>query len=482
MSSLATAGLKKPLNMIEGPIYPDIKKGPPRFVWSKKAWKADSSVLLNTEPITQFIEPAILVQSRDYNQTVYGKSSHRDIVNANFRPPLLDPYEDNYALTRIPVTTRAIIPHINPGTADHGNGTSGYTSKNNFIESVKALTDRISTAGSRPTFFAPIEIPADNSVLPDLEAKMPSYSASAGWDIPIQMNAPNPEVVLSHNQLHPSGNSGYNPDMYITGENGKENLELRYNRPQTSVTSGYNAPDGFTRDAEIFGPELYENRPSISVNAGFDTPINLDAETRMPELTNNRPSVAVNAGFDTPISLDAETPNIHLSHNRPMVSVNAGFDTPISLDSEISSPHLEYNRPIGSVDSRKNMPYMHNAYNAIEDVVLDTKIDSVMNVNNPGSEFGYQERMYMHNSPEDYLQDKKPAYSYYVPQEIPTYRETNERSLKPHFRQKIETDKAYGQLSQSANYIPRMNDVSNLIVQLKQKTRGGKKVQYSIGK
>ena len=36
------SGLKKPLNMIENPVYPDIKKGPPRFVWSRKHWNVDN--------------------------------------------------------------------------------------------------------------------------------------------------------------------------------------------------------------------------------------------------------------------------------------------------------------------------------------------------------------------------------------------------------------------------------------------------------
>ena len=125
MSTVLGNGIKKPLNMIENPVYPDIKKGPPRFVWSRKYWQVDpGATMRDTEPITQFIEPAVLAQSRDYNKTVYGQSSHKDIVNAAFRPPLLDYYEDIGPLNRIPATTKAIIPHINPSTAGHGGGTS----------------------------------------------------------------------------------------------------------------------------------------------------------------------------------------------------------------------------------------------------------------------------------------------------------------------------------------------------------------------
>ncbi len=67
--------MKKPLNAIEVPTFPDIKKGPPRFQWSRKFWQADpGATLRDTEPFTQFYENAILVQSRDYNKTQYGSS------------------------------------------------------------------------------------------------------------------------------------------------------------------------------------------------------------------------------------------------------------------------------------------------------------------------------------------------------------------------------------------------------------------------
>jgi len=111
--AVSSQGTKKPLNALENPIQPNILKTGPRFVWSKKFWQADpGAVLRDTGEITQFYDDAVLAQARDYNQTVYGQSSHKDIVNATFRPPLLDPIEDFFPLTRIPVTSWGnIVPH-----------------------------------------------------------------------------------------------------------------------------------------------------------------------------------------------------------------------------------------------------------------------------------------------------------------------------------------------------------------------------------
>ena len=167
MAYIPGSGAKKPLNLLQNPIQPAIKQAPPRFVWSRKHWQVDAGATLrDTEANTQFIDDAILAQSRDYNQTVYGVTSHRDVVNAEFRPPLISYYEDIGPLNRLPATLQAIIPHINPGTADHDGGTGTYSSRNQRPSDIeKHITDRISTGEMRPTFYAPMDIPKDNSVL-----------------------------------------------------------------------------------------------------------------------------------------------------------------------------------------------------------------------------------------------------------------------------------------------------------------------------
>lgn len=405
MPFIPGAGHKKPLNQLEGPIYPDIKQAPPRFVWSRKHWDVDvGATLRDTEPITQFYENAVLAQSRDYNKTVYGQSSHKDIVNAAFRPPLLDPIEDFFPLTRIPATSRAIIPHINPSTVSD-NGTSGYLAKNERMSGVEsALSDRVSGGQWRPTFYAPIEIPQDNAVLPDLEAQLPSVSIFSGWEFPKNMGCLSDEwedkSIIVDEKPSSLLDTGYNSQIKIYGDSGLENISLS------------------------------DNRPNVSVSAGINTPVSLNAETPTPQLHPNRPSVSVSAGVNTPVNLDAEIHSPNLHYNRPSVSVSSGVNTPVNFDME--------------------SPY--------ENIELSTKVENIpISVINPGSENGYHERQSMYVSPDEFIVDKRPSYSYVVPGEEPYYREKNELTHQPHFRQKLQPHKSYGQISQSGGYIPSSN-------------------------
>ena len=525
------SGLKKPMNMLENPVYPDIKKGPPRFVWSRKHWNVDvGATLRDTEPFIQFIEPAVLAQSRSYNTTVYGQSSHKDIVNAEFRPPLLSPYEDLGPLTRVPATIHAIIPRINPSTAGHGSGTSGYTAKNERVADVAgALTDRVKAGEWRPTFYAPMEVPMDNSVLPDLEVKMPSVSIHAGWNIPIYV-APQPsdrdlgEARLGNVPIHPghttslrlngqsgmekyqahdnrpaaSVTAGANPQMQISGPGifPVEAYELRDNRPNVSVTAGSNpqmqiSGPGIT---PIEGYELGNNRPNVSVTAGANPQMQISGPGITPveayELKNNRPNVSVTAGANpqmqvsgpgiTPVEayeLRDNRPNVsvtaganpqmqisgpgifsdeeyELGDNRPNVSVTAGMNTPLQIDAETRVEDLMYNRPQVSVSAGMNVPMQLNAETRVEDLL--TKLgETPVRVLNPGSETGFKMQTALYNDPDEYIQENRPAYSYTVPSEVPAYRSQNSQTHRPHFRERLQPDKSYGQISHSGGSIPR---------------------------
>ena len=153
-SYIPGAGLKQPMNLIEGPYYPEIQKGPPRFAWSRKHWTVDDGYInLNLEHNRQQIEPSILVQSRDYNKTIYGQSSHRDVVNKNFRPPLLT-LEDRVPLSRIP--RRPVRPRGNPSTVSDGGGTTTYTHQNGSLSNLqKHLTNRIKSSQISPVYYLP---------------------------------------------------------------------------------------------------------------------------------------------------------------------------------------------------------------------------------------------------------------------------------------------------------------------------------------
>ena len=276
MSYIPGAGMKKPLNMLEGPITPKIYKAMPEFKWSGKHWTVGSNVMRDTEHITQFYDSAILAQPRDYNKTVYGQSSHKTIVNSEFRPPLIDPIEDIYPLTRIPATTRPIEARINPGTADH-DGTAGYTAKNENTHNVdRHITDLVSSVGWRPSFYCPLSMPEDNSVLPDLELTLPSVSASAGFNYP-SFDAPHPDITLDFERQNPKMDSGYNIPVTFNGSTGKEDLEFDYNRPQVSASAGMNTPIYLKSfDGQETKLEFDYNRPQVSASAGMNTPTQID--------------------------------------------------------------------------------------------------------------------------------------------------------------------------------------------------------------
>ena len=390
------AGRTKPLNQLRNPIYPAIKNPPPRFVWSGKHWLADAAVMMDTSHINQFYESAILTVPRDYNQTTYGVSSFRSVVNDVFRPPLIDPIDDVFPLSRIPAMSKAIVPRINPSTAGHS-GTSGYTAKNERISNIaKHLTDRVTTGNARPTFYCPIDVPMDNSILPDLEMTIPSISATAGMVYPT-FDAPIPEVLLSHRALAPEIDAGITTQLRLDGLSGRENFELNYNRPQVSATAGMNTPVKFDAPMETV-LNLDYNRPQVSATAGMNTPIRINAP------------------------LDMET-KLDLNYNRPQVSATAGMNTPIKLDAPISgNPNFE------------------------------TKLEAQI-FTNPGTNYGYKTRMNNSRNPDEYIHERI-GYSYTVPNKF-NYQSRNELTHRPQVRKGLQPLKHYGKISHSSA-IPRI--------------------------
>jgi len=335
-----TRGQKKPLNLLEAPVYPDIKQTVPRFQWSRKFWQVDvGATMRDLEHRPQFLNDAVLSQPRDYNQTVYGVSSHKDIVNAAFRPPLLDPYEDFYPLTRIPATTKVIIPHINPGT-DSDNGTTGYRAKNNNPSGIeKSLTDRVSTGNWRPTFYAPIDQPIDNSVLPDLNTKNPPISAHSGWNMPVS-SAPCKEVNLDYQQITPLINTGFETSFRTRVTSELEDIELKSNRPAFSAGAGMNTP--VMIDGE-YNPvfDLKNGRPQVSADAGMNTPVMIDGEMRQIELDEKLDHMPLftnpgsEEGFQqTPVMMKSE--DEYIVTKRPNVSYSVPQDTQVRSRNEMT--------------------------------------------------------------------------------------------------------------------------------------------------
>jgi hypothetical protein len=113
--STIPGGMKKPISNFENPLYPDIRQDPLKFSFSRKFWQVDvGEALKSSEKYGMFQENAVTFESRNRNETKYGKSSHRDYVNLEVRYPLISPY-DLLPLSRQP--RRPVAPYVNPGLA-----------------------------------------------------------------------------------------------------------------------------------------------------------------------------------------------------------------------------------------------------------------------------------------------------------------------------------------------------------------------------
>lgn len=404
MAYIPGQGFKKPMNMMENPVYPDIRKGPPQFQWSKKSNVVHAGdIMRESGNMPQFIEGAVLIQPRDYNENVYGKSSHKTIVNAEFRPPIQRPYEDFYSLTRVPCTSHAIEGRINPSTVTDA-GTNGFKAMNNNNSDVtKHLTDRIKTADIHRTYFHPLVLPLEQPVLPDVEMNLPTYSVSAGYNYDLKVSAPQPEIELNYNRLTPILDTGFNAPIKM--DNHLEQQQLTPLGPKTptySVTSGYAAP--FTTMPQVEEITLEKTLPSYSVSAGGNVIPLTPIEDIHYDLGRNLPSYAVTAGFDT---FYQQTDN---------VSQFTDTDKAISDKMDVFTP---------------------------------------LTVINPGSESSYKD--YTNGltpiNTSDHLQERiKVALS---AQPESQYRERNILTKKHFMRKKLDIQKTYGQVEQTGGSYTR---------------------------
>ena len=310
MSYFPGSGVKKPLNIVEGPMFPDIKQALPRFVDAGKHWTVDTgATVLDTGHLDQTLNGAILAQSRSYNQSVYGQSSFKDVVNKNFRPPLLS-QDDFLPLSRQP--RKIVVPRINPsGVAD-----SYFTQNNRLGEIDSFLTDRIKSGEWRPTFFAPITFPNDsNALIPDLELTLPHYAAPSGVNTPVRLDAPLQLPVLTGGRENFTLllDSGVNIPFVLDGDVVRD-FDLPLKRPHYKADAGVNTPVTLDMETPLTQLDLAENRPRYSAGAGMNNPALLDMETSLTQLDlkENRPRYSAEGRMNTPVQLNMETPLVNL--------------------------------------------------------------------------------------------------------------------------------------------------------------------------
>lgn len=470
---------------MENPVFPDIKKGPPRFVNAGKNWMVDpGATMRDTEPMTQFTEHAVLVQSRDYNKTAYGQSSHRDVVNAEFRPPIQSPYEDFGPVTRIPCTIHSIKPRINPQP--------DFRAQIEDPEVVRFLSDRVHSIehyginGSGVEGFEVWNIPQT----PDLQTKSTPYSVSSGASVPYH-HTTNPESqpsrvgisvkpnvsahsfsnvpLVSSPQPHQNPKLGHAESFSVTSgvsgsdlaANFRSNPTKIVDNPLTvSTNSGFVVVDRDLSDKSRLIPELQYSNPRVSVGSGFTSTVTHSERGRTPDLKNTIPNVSVHSGMDMPMVSDITIQSPELRSGMPSTSVFSGFVMGDVLSDNQSG--LLQNPKLGtainvSVGSGVESGYTHfiTPQNPRQ---LNSKVASVIsfvNPVNPSSESQKVEKASDYRPENIKISNKQKSSSYFVP---PTtqYKNQNEKTYQPHFRERIQPLKSYGSVSQSSGFIPRM--------------------------
>lgn len=401
-------GAKKPLNLLENPVPPCITKGPSPFArWSGVNFKAaPEDILLQSRCNPNFSEALVLNESRDANQTRYGQSSYRSYVNKEFRPPII-PWECQHPWSRMP--RRETTVRVNPTAADNESGRLFVAQNNNPLNIDKEVSE-YKTPGDlvAPTYYHPIDMPVDNSVLPDLEMKLPQVCVTAGVNAPITIDAPTLAPQLEYEKKTVPIQTGYTIPISVNGYNAAENLKLQHHNPQVFVEAGTSLP-------------IY-TQPDLS-SAALSRP-----------LENCRPQVSVSAGITTPFLYDARQGEsvINLEYNGPQVSASAGAAMPYygTLARPDTDPQLHLSRPQVSVSAGATPTFMVNG-ETNTDYLLNEKLAPSYTVVNAGpTDTGLVNNLDgQYQSIADNLVNNRPSYSYTVPAAMMVVDE-NERTVQ----------------------------------------------------
>jgi hypothetical protein len=401
-------GMKRPLNMIQQPIAPNIKKALPPFKWSGKYWVVDvGQTLLDTGYDKQQQIDSILQVSRDHGRDRYGHSSYQEKIDT-FRPPLENYHEHHGPLNRLPTKLYAVHPRINPGTAH--DTTTAFSAQNQTIPGIhKYTSDKISTDSWATTFFAPMEMPID-TVLPDLVTTLPSHSMSAGCETHLQIDNPQPVSVKLTERPQGSSTSGY-----------------RFN---------YEPPLSYQTDTVPDERITNVNKPQVSGNAGYRS-YTVDGDRHNIEelsLARKLPTGPISSGYHTTDiigTVNGERRNIEelsLARKLPSFSISSGYH-----NTDISTTDVQGDR--------------------FQERPLEQKIDSPLHVGNPGSEIGYQTRIESFTPPTDYIKLRQNPQVPFLSGTSYDYKEENDRR-RFYIKPKLRPLKNYGLFTFNGGTIP----------------------------
>src|SRR5579862_2719683 len=429
MAYIPGAGIKKPLNMLESPIYPDIKQAPPEFKWSKKYWVVDTGqTILDSETTGLPQSDAVLAKSYRDNIDKYGQDTYQEKITV-FRPPLQTAYEDFGPLNRLPTKVHKIIPRINPETASDSGGTVAYQTNNMVKQDVDSYIIHESPKHIsmwRSTYWMPIENPIDNSVLPDLVMTIPEHSANSGFFTNYTVNTPlttGEEKIIEKpkTSMHAGHANNYSSSFY---NQTSTDFEFENNMPIAPIHTGH--ASNLTRDGEVHYDErqLHRNIPERSTNAGINTNININAETNLDqlELNNVIPITSVSSGYNTKNTVNGQTrfDEIELERRYPTSPISSGYNAISMIDGET---HLDEMR-------------------------FDSHLTSRLDVVNPVSEIGYQTRIDGNGnnltSADNYIKMRKNTHVATTAYSSFDYKDNkNVQSVNHHVRTKIQPIKTY---------------------------------------
>lgn len=156
MAGFSNPQMKRPLNILEHnpeDMANYIIRDPPKMVSSGKHWQVDVGAVVNQAGRdVSDLRDYVLPVPRNRNQTQYGISSARHVVNKNFRPPIIDP-DSMYGESRRP--RRPTRVRVNPSA-------TWYTPANS--ENALDITafvmrdglDKVMKSNPRPIYRRPI--------------------------------------------------------------------------------------------------------------------------------------------------------------------------------------------------------------------------------------------------------------------------------------------------------------------------------------
>lgn len=345
---------KQPLNPIEGPIQPCIKKDPPRFVEAGKAWTVNpGDIILDNAENPYLVDGTVLAVARDRNKTQYGQRSYTFKVNKNFRPPLID-RDDLVPLSRLP----------RPTTQYRNNPSIPYQTMNPIsVEGLRYVKQQRCADGIRPTFFQRVEEPQPD-VIVDLSQKLPTISAEAPKNTPIFFSnecASDPNIRKIGWEVTLRNKGAVQPRMNnsvpLSLQQETQGPELERRNPQVFAGAGKTF---CLRENSTMGQsdiELSKRNPSVFASAGREWFTSFDAQQPDVELDLHNPSVFASAGVQNPFKhTNSPEQEIHLSQRNPSVFANARREFGVNVTQETPDIFLEQKRPTVSVGSGRSQP------------------------------------------------------------------------------------------------------------------------------